>query len=112
MRKSLLITCVFALTANAALIAEESAVASAQIESKAVSLSADEQAFAAKLNDQNRKTFIGKLSAEQRKATMVAVKNGANADDAVHRMLTSREIKEDKVVASAEEAERAEDTNQ
>ena len=118
MRKSLLMTCVFALTANAALIAEESSVASAQIESKAVALSADEQAFAAKLNDHNRRTFTAKLSAEQRQATMVAVKNGANADEAVQRMLSSREIKEGKVVASAGEAEpsvvdeRAKDTNQ
>ena len=103
MRKSLLTVCVFgALTATVA--AEESAVAFAQIESKAVALSADEQAFAAKLNDHNRRTFISKLSAEQRQATMVAVKNGANADDAVHRMLSSREIKEGKVVASAEES--------
>ena len=113
MKKNLLMTCIFALTANAALIAEDSAVASSPIESKVVALSADEQAFAAKLNDHNRKTFTGKLSAEQRQATMIAVKNGANADEAVQRMLSSREIKEARAVASADEVESsAEDSKQ
>lgn len=108
MKKNLLIALVFsAVTANGALIAEEKAASLSQVESKAVALSADEQAFAAKLNDQNRKTFTGKLSVEQRKASMVAVKNGANADEAVQRMLSSREIKEGNVVASSEEAENA-----
>ena len=119
MKKNLLIALVFgALSANAGLIAEEGAAASSQTESKAVALSADEQAFAAKLNDQNRKSFTGKLSIEQRKATMVAVKNGANADEAVQRMLSSREIKEGHIVASSDETENSatdeltEDSNQ
>jgi len=70
----------------------------------ATKLSADEQAVAAKMNDQNRKAFSDKLSAEQRKAAMVAVKNGATADEAVQRLVASKEIKEAPAVANAEKA--------
>lgn len=62
-------------------------------EAVAVKLSADEQAFAAKLNEKNRLAFSGKLSAEQRQAVMVAVKNGANADEAVQHLLVAQEVK-------------------
>ena len=111
MKKNLWIALVFsALTANVALVADTSA--EAHIESKATQLSSDEQAFAAKLSDQNRKTFTGKLSAEQRKAAMVAVKNGANADDAVQRMLAATEIKEGNFVASSDEAENAAESSE
>jgi hypothetical protein len=67
-------------------------------------ISADEQAFVAKLNDQNRKAFNEKLSAEQKKAVMVAVKNGANADEAVQKMLAAKDVKETRPVAEAEKA--------
>lgn len=106
MKRNLWIALVFsALTVNVALVADAST--DAHIEAKAVALSADEQAFAAKLNDQNRRTFSGKLTAEQRKAAMIAVKNGANADEAVQRMLAAREIKEGNFVASSDETENA-----
>jgi hypothetical protein len=70
-----------------------------------VSLSADEQAFAAKLSDQNRKAFCSKCTPEQRKAVMVAFNNGAQADDAVSRMVAAIERKEASAVAVAEDAE-------
>jgi hypothetical protein len=61
-------------------------------------LSVDEQAFAATLNDQNRKSFCDKLSAEQRQAVIVAAKNGANANEALQHMLTAKEMKASEVV--------------
>ncbi len=73
-------------------------------EAAALKLSADEQAFSAKLNDQNRKAFNDKLSTEQRKSVMVAVKNGANADEAVQRMVVAKEMKDAPSVANAEKA--------
>jgi len=73
-------------------------------EATASKVSADEQAFLAKLNDQNRKVFNEKLSAEQKKSVMVAVKNGANADEAVQKMLAAKEMKESPSVANAEKA--------
>ncbi|GEM_PF-2827186 len=106
MKKNLWIALVFsALAGNVSLVAD--AGMDTQIEAKAVALSSDEQAFAAKLNDQNRKTFTSKLTVDQRKAAMVAVKNGANADEAVQRMLAAREIKEGNFVASSDEVENA-----
>ena len=58
-----------------------------------VKLSVDEQAFTAKLNDQNRKAFITKFSAEQRKIAMASAANkGATAaaatpDEAVSKVM-------------------------
>jgi hypothetical protein len=69
------------------------------------SLSADEQAFASKLSDQNRRSFCSKCSTEQRRAIMVAFNNGASADDAVSRMVAAIERKEASAVAVAEDAE-------
>lgn len=69
---------------------------------EAAKLSADEQAFAAKLSDANRKAFSDKFSADQRKAAMIAVKNGANADEAVQKMLAAKELKDAPAVANAE----------
>lgn len=77
------------------------------MENAAVKLSVEEQAFVAKLADQNRKTFSDKFSADQRKAVMVAVKNGANADEAVQRMLAAKELKETSSVANAEKEDSA-----
>jgi len=74
----------------------------AQKETTAMKLSVEEQAFVAKLNDQNRKTFSDKLSSDQRKSVMVAVKNGANADEAVQGMIAAKEIKEASAVVDAE----------
>jgi hypothetical protein len=59
----------------------------------ATQLSVDEMAFAAQLDDKNRKSFNDKFSAPQRKAVMIAVKNGANADLAVQNMLAAQEVK-------------------
>jgi len=64
---------------------------------KACELTAEEQAFSAKLNDQNRKAFSEKLNGEQRKAVMASTKNGGNADEAVAKLASSH-------VASAEKA--------
>lgn len=98
-----------AMTAGVAVNAEntQAAAVPAQKATEAVAakqLSADEQAFAAKLNDLNRKTFNDKFSAEQRKSIMVAVKNGANADEAVQKMLAAKEMKDVPAVANAEKA--------
>ena len=72
------------------------AVAKPQVVAPAVAqatkLSAEEQAFAAKLSDQNRKAFADKLTAEQRKAAMAAAKvsTAANAaDEAVAKLAQS-----------------------
>lgn len=73
-------------------------------ELSAVKLSADEQAFAAKLSDANRKSFCEKLSAEQRKYAMTAVKNGANPDQAVQNLVTFKEMKDSGALANAESA--------
>lgn len=67
-------------------------------------LSADEMSFVAKLNDQNRHSFNDKLSTEQRKAVMIAAKNGACPNDAVQKMVAATEIKEAAVIANAETA--------
>ena len=104
-----------AMTAGLAVNAEEAQkapVAAAQPavaaqkapEATATKLSADEVSFAAKLNDQNRKAFSEKLSADQRKAVMVAGKNGANSDEAVQRMVAAKDMKDAPVVSSAEKA--------
>lgn len=74
------------------------------VETAAAKLSVEEQSFVAKLNDQNRKTFSDKFSADQRKAAMIAVKNGANADEAVQRLATAKDLKESSAVANAEKA--------
>jgi hypothetical protein len=71
-------------------------------ETAATKFSVEEQAFVAKLTDQNRKTFSDKFSAEQRKAVMIAVKNGANADEAVQRMVAAKDLKDSPAVANAE----------
>lgn len=74
----------------------------AVVETAATKLSVDEQAFVAKLSDQNRKTFSDKFSADQRKAVMIAVKNGANADEAVQKMVAAKDLKESSAVVNAE----------
>ena len=87
------------MTAGASLNASENAQkpqvvaqAAQKAEAVATKLSAEEQAFAAKLSDQNRKAFADKFSAEQRKAAMAAAKTStvANAaDEAVAKMVGS-----------------------
>lgn len=91
-------------TAPAAAAQAPAVVAQKAPEAVANKLSADEQAFVAKLNDQNRKAFNDKLSAEQRKSVMVAVKNGANADEAVQKMVAAKDVKDAPAVANAEKA--------
>jgi hypothetical protein len=85
----------------AAATAQPAAVAAAQPaqqqEKSAATLSADELAFAAKLNDQNRKVFSTQFSAEQRKAAMTAAcasgacatgqKTAVAPNDAVQKVL-------------------------
>ncbi len=98
-----------AMAAGTALNAEEAktqvaATAQKAQETAATKLSVEEQAFVAKLNDQNRKTFSDKLSAEQRKSVMVAVKNGASADEAVQKLLASKELKDAPAIVNAEKA--------
>jgi hypothetical protein len=103
MKKNVLM--ILALTAGALLSAEtttqnaQSAAQKPQVctSAKACELTAEEQAFAAKLNDQNRKAFAEKLTAEQRKAVRESVKNGGNADEAVAKLASNH-------VASAEKA--------
>ncbi len=73
-------------------------------ETAATKLSVEEQAFVAKLSDQNRKAFSDKFSIEQRKAVMIAAKNGADADEAVQRMVVAKEMKDSPAVANAEKA--------
>ncbi len=107
-KNTMMILALVAMTAGVAVHAEntQTAAVPAQSATEAVAtkLSADEQAFAAKLSDQNRKSFNDKFSVEQRKAIMVAVKNGANADEAVLKMLAAKEIKEAPAIANAEKA--------
>jgi hypothetical protein len=74
------------------------------VETAATKLSVEEQSFVAKLNDQNRKTFSDKFSADQRKSVMIAVKNGTNADEAVQKMVAAKDLKECSAVANAEKA--------
>lgn len=99
-----------AMTAGVAVNAENTTTAAASAtapkatEAVAPKASADEQAFVAKLNDQNRKAFNEKLSAEQKKSVMVAVKNGANADEAVQKMVAAKDVKDAPSVANAEKA--------
>ena len=71
-------------------------------ETAATKLSVEEQAFVAKLADQYRKVFSDKFSAEQRKAVLVAVKNGVDADEAVQRVITAKDIKDSSAVVNAE----------
>jgi hypothetical protein len=101
MKKNMMIALsLFATAAGVSINAEN--MQTTATEAAATTLSADEQAFAAKLNDQNRKFFNDKFSVEQRKGIMVAAKNGANPDDAVQKMLAAKEMKETSAVASAE----------
>lgn len=57
-----------------------------------VALSSDEQAFVAKLDAHNRKAFMA-FSAEQKKAAMIAVAQGAQADEAVQHLVTAQALK-------------------
>lgn len=93
------------LTAGVSLSANEVASAAQKpqvVEAAALKLSVEEQAFAAKLSDQNRKAFTEKLTADQRKAAMAAAKvsTAANAaNDAVAACVASD--KKDVAVADA-----------
>lgn len=100
MKKRAIMFAVLAM-AGVALNAEQ-AVQKNQVVVKADSaaLSADEQAFVAKLNNQNRASFSA-FSAEQRKAILVAVNHGASADEAVEHMITAQELKASAVVDAA-----------
>lgn len=84
-------------TQNAAQPAAQKPQVCTSTAAKACELTTEEQAFAAKLNDQNRKAFADKLNSEQRKAVMASTKNGGSADEAVAKLASSH-------VASAEKA--------
>ncbi len=113
-RKTMMMLALAGLTAGVALNAETTAATATAPKAQAATpaaaqkvetkVSAEEQAFAAKLNDQNRKAFNEKLSAEQRKSAMVAVKNGANADEAVQKLAAAKDMKDAPSVANAEKA--------
>jgi hypothetical protein len=110
-KNTMMMLALVAMTAGVAVNAETPAAAApakAQVAAPAAAdaakLSTDEQAFAAKLNDQNRKSFSEKLSADQRKSAMTAVKNGANADEAVSKLVAAKEMKDTPAVANAEKA--------
>ncbi len=103
MKKNTLVALALALmTVGVALHAEN--VNAVDKEALHTALSADEMSFAAKLNDQNRHSFSDKLSVEQRKAVMIAVKNGACPNDAVQKMLAAVTSKEGASIANAEQA--------
>lgn len=99
MKKTAMMLAVLAMSAvavQAEQVAHKNQVvttSSKAIDAASVKLSSDEQAFSAKLNDQNRHDFCEKLSAEQRQAVMVAEKNGANANDAIAHLLTAQDLK-------------------
>lgn len=103
MRKKMMMLGLIAVATGAVVHAEEAQAPA--VEAVSTQLNADEQAFAAKLTDKNRKSFGEKFSADQRKAIMVAVNNGANADIAVQNMLAAQEIKAKAAVAQAETAD-------
>jgi hypothetical protein len=72
---------------------------------QAATLTPDEQAFAAKLNDQNRKAFIEKLTAEQRRIAMAAAKASPienAADDVVSQIAASEIINSEVAIADSE----------
>lgn len=82
-----------------------SATAEKAAECGAAKLTIEEMAFAAKLNDANRKAFIEKLTVEQRHLAMEAVKSAsiANAaDEAVLKIFNSKDL------AVAEQVNKAE----
>lgn len=112
-KNAMMMLALVAMTAGVALNAEETqnatsaptvanAATSKAAENAATKLSVEEQSFVAKLNDQNRKSFNDKLTSDQRKAVMVAVKNGADADDAVQKMVVAKDLKEASAVANVE----------
>jgi len=92
-----------AITSAVALQAETAETVASATEASATKLSADELAFAAHLNDQNRKTFTEKFSVEQRKSVQIAAKHGANADEAVQKMFAATAVKEASAIANAED---------
>ena len=111
MKKTLMI---LTLAAGAALSAETTQHATAQKPqvcaanaAKACELTAEEQAFSAKLSDQNRKAFAT-LSPEQRQAAMESEKNGGKADEAVAKLaskhVSSHIANEDNKAASQNKA--------
>jgi hypothetical protein len=105
-RSTMMMLALVAMTTGLTVNADEVQTTSAPVvEAAATKLSAEEISFAAKLNDQNRKAFSEKLSADQRRAVMVAGKNGANPDEAVQRMVASKEMKDSSVVVNEEDAE-------
>lgn len=99
-KKSIMMLALAAITTSVAVHAETTETAASAVEASAVKLSADELAFAAKLSDQNRKSFAEKLSADQRKSVQIAVKHGANADEAVQKMMAAASLKEGSAVAN------------
>jgi hypothetical protein len=110
-RNKMMMLALVGMTAGLAVNAEEAqaqnAAAPAQkaqiaTETAATRLSVEEQAFVAGLDDQSRKIFSDKFSADQRKSVMIAVKNGADADEAVQKMAAAKDLKEASSVVNAE----------
>jgi len=112
-KNTMMVLALVAMTAGAMAHAEstqDAAAATSKVQVSAVAaaeaakLTTDEQAFAAKLSDQNRKSFSENLSVEQRKSVLTAFKNGADADEAVQIMLAAKEMKDAPAIADAEKA--------
>ena len=72
------------------------------LEAVVITLDAEEQAFVAKLSDQNRKIFSNRLNTDQRRSVLVAVENGTDPNEAVHRMIGAMEIRERGMITQAE----------
>jgi hypothetical protein len=104
-KNTMMMLVLVALATDISVNAENASVPARKVTETVVTmLSTDELAFAAKLSDSNRKSFNDKLSVEQRKAIMIAVKNGANADEAVQNMLAAKEMKDVPAVVNAEKS--------
>jgi hypothetical protein len=109
MKKLNVMMALVAMTAGASMVqAEESSPCSAKKqEVTACKVNAEEQAFAGKLNEQNRKSFE-QFSAEQKKAAMAAAavaganKVALNPNDAVQKVAKENVTVADKVEVKAE----------
>ncbi len=77
---------------------EASATAVKVSDTVASKLTAEEQSFAAKLNDQNRKAFSDTLTVEQRKDAMITAK-ASTADEAVAKLLNGSVVVSEKTEA-------------
>ena len=94
-KMNLMMLALMAMAAGAVLVAEPATVATkpvAKVETSCSSLSVEEQAFAAKLGERQRKLF-SMMNAEQRKAAMTASADPAQtADGAVEKIMKEHHL--------------------